>query len=33
VTHGREEALIRQATRNGIRARALSLAGFAEEGS
>ena len=33
VTHGREEALIHQAGRNGIRARALSLVGFEEEGS
>jgi putative mRNA 3-end processing factor len=31
VTHGREEALIRQATLNGFRARALSLTGFEEE--
>ena len=33
VTHGREEALIRQATLDGFRARALSLTGFEEEGS
>jgi putative mRNA 3-end processing factor len=32
VTHGREEALIRQATLKGYRARALSLIGFEEEG-
>lgn len=31
VTHGREEALIRQATLNGFAARALSLTGFEEE--
>jgi len=31
VTHGREEALIRQATLNGFSARALSLTGFEEE--
>ena len=31
VTHGREEALIRQATLNGVKARALSLTGFEEE--
>jgi putative mRNA 3-end processing factor len=31
VTHGREEALIRQATLDGFRARALSLTGFEEE--
>ncbi|HWK46413.1 MAG TPA: ligase-associated DNA damage response exonuclease [Stellaceae bacterium] len=32
VTHGREEALVHQATRLGYRARALSLVGFEEEG-
>jgi len=31
VTHGREEALIRQASLNGLKARALSLTGFEEE--
>lgn len=31
VTHGREEALIRQAGLSGLRARALSLSGFEEE--
>lgn len=31
VTHGREEALIRQAELKGLRARALSIAGFEEE--
>jgi putative mRNA 3-end processing factor len=31
VTHGNEEALVRQATLMGIRARALSLVGFDEE--
>ena len=31
VTHGREEALIRQANLSGLRARALSLTGFEEE--
>ncbi len=31
VTHGNEEALVRQATLMGIRARALSLIGFDEE--
>jgi len=31
VTHGREEALILQAQRMGLRARALSLVGFEEE--
>jgi putative mRNA 3-end processing factor len=31
VTHGREEALVHQATRNGYRARALSLVGFEDE--
>ena len=31
VTHGREEALIRQASLNGLRARSLSLSGFEEE--
>ncbi len=33
VTHGREEALVHQAGRMGIRARALSLLGFGEEGA
>ncbi|MGQ9368878.1 ligase-associated DNA damage response exonuclease [Azospirillum sp. A39] len=33
VTHGREEALVHQATRMGIRARALALVGFEEEGA
>ncbi len=33
VTHGREEALVRHATLKGIRARALALVGFEEEGS
>jgi putative mRNA 3-end processing factor len=33
VTHGREEALVHQATRQGRRARALALVGFEEEGS
>ena len=32
VTHGREEALIHHVARRGIRARALSLTGFEEEG-
>jgi putative mRNA 3-end processing factor len=31
VTHGREEALIHQAQRKGLRARALSIVGFEEE--
>jgi putative mRNA 3-end processing factor len=31
VTHGTEEALVRQATLSGFRARALSLAGFEDE--
>jgi putative mRNA 3-end processing factor len=31
VTHGREEALVRQATLKGYRARALSLVGFDED--
>jgi putative mRNA 3-end processing factor len=31
VTHGREEALILQAQRMGLQARALSLVGFEEE--
>jgi len=31
VTHGREEALIHAARRKGLRARALSIAGFEEE--
>jgi putative mRNA 3-end processing factor len=31
VTHGREEALVYQAIRNGYRARALSLIGFEDE--
>jgi len=31
VTHGREEALILQAQRKGLRARALSIVGFEEE--
>jgi putative mRNA 3-end processing factor len=33
VTHGREDALVHHATGRGIRARALSLLGFEEEGS
>ncbi|MDQ2101258.1 ligase-associated DNA damage response exonuclease [Azospirillum isscasi] len=33
VTHGREEALVHHATRRGIRARALALVGFEEEGA
>jgi putative mRNA 3-end processing factor len=33
VTHGREDALVHHATSRGIRARALSLLGFEEEGS
>ena len=33
VTHGREEALVHHATRRGIRARALALVGFDEEGA
>lgn len=33
VTHGREEALTHAAARRGIRARALALVGFDEEGS
>ncbi len=33
VTHGREDALVHHATTRGIRARALSLLGFEEEGS
>jgi putative mRNA 3-end processing factor len=33
VTHGREDALVHHATSCGIRARALSLLGFEEEGS
>jgi putative mRNA 3-end processing factor len=32
VTHGREEALVHHATGRGIRARALALVGFDEEG-
>jgi putative mRNA 3-end processing factor len=32
VTHGREEAVLRQAQLSGIAARALSLVGFEEEG-
>jgi len=32
VTHGREEALVHQATQMGVRARALALIGFEEEG-
>jgi putative mRNA 3-end processing factor len=32
VTHGREEALVHYATGRGIRARALALIGFDEEG-
>jgi len=32
VTHGREEALVHHATRRGLRARALTLAGFEEDG-
>ena len=32
VTHGREEALVHYATSRGIRARALALVGFDEEG-
>ncbi len=31
VTHGREEALVHYATRKGLRARALALAGFEDE--
>jgi putative mRNA 3-end processing factor len=31
VTHGREEALVHQARLMGLRARALSIAGFEEE--
>jgi len=31
VTHGREEALVHYATKQGRRARALALAGFEEE--
>jgi putative mRNA 3-end processing factor len=31
VTHGAEEALVRQAHLKGLRARALSLAGFEDE--
>jgi putative mRNA 3-end processing factor len=31
VTHGREEALVHYATKNGYRARALALAGFEED--
>ena len=33
VTHGREEALVHHATRRGMRARALALVGFEEEGA
>ena len=33
VTHGREDALVHHASTRGIRARALSLLGFEEEGS
>nr|WP_264656855.1 ligase-associated DNA damage response exonuclease [Azospirillum canadense] len=33
VTHGREEALVHHATQRGIRARALALVGFEEEGA
>jgi putative mRNA 3-end processing factor len=33
VTHGREEALVHWAQRQGWRARALALAGFDEEGA
>jgi len=32
VTHGREEALVHQAMKMGVRARALALIGFEEEG-
>jgi putative mRNA 3-end processing factor len=32
VTHGREEALVHHATRRGLRARALALVGYEEEG-
>ena len=32
VTHGREEALVHHATSRGIRARALAMVGFDEEG-
>ena len=31
VTHGAEEALIRQATLTGLKARALSIVGFEDE--
>ena len=33
VTHGREEALVHHATQRGIRAKALALVGFEEEGA
>jgi len=33
VTHGREEALVHHSTQRGIRARALALVGFEEEGA
>ncbi len=33
VTHGREEALVHAATQKGIRARALALVGYEEEGA
>jgi putative mRNA 3-end processing factor len=32
ITHGREDALTYEAQRRGIRARALSLIGFEDEG-
>jgi putative mRNA 3-end processing factor len=33
VTHGREEALVHAATEKGLRAQALALVGYEEEGS
>jgi putative mRNA 3-end processing factor len=33
ITHGREEALAHAAAQRGIRARALALVGYEEEGS
>ena len=32
VTHGREEALVHAAIQRGLRAKALSLVGYEEEG-
>ena len=33
ITHGREEAMAHSATQQGIRARALALVGYEEEGT